>query len=289
MSEQFVGVVDPDVQAQPVAQEPPPVEAAQEPPAEPAQEPPAEDDIPEAVEVQPGVRVVPVGVVKALRDEIKALKPQAQRTAELEQQVNQFRPYADFLQANPHILNPQQPQQAPVAQADDPALVEYARTLDLYTPDGKPDTTRAAKLRDMTRAEAQAIAQQAIAPIQEVTHEQRAATNIQAIVNSGVDQQYIAEAVRNVLPAQMPKQEALRVMADPAVSNLIRLTAMGLQAAATAAQPAAPTAPPLYRESPGGAAPLQVSEDHTRKLGVKHDEYVKSASRYVPGKANSLE
>lgn len=288
MSDQIAGVVDPDVQ---VAAPPDPV--AQEPPVEPSAQEPAEDDIPDAVELQAGVKYVPIGVVRALREELKTVKPLAQRAQELERESADNRAIVEFIRANPQLM---QPPAAPVAapQSEDPALIEYARTLDLYTADGKPDTTRAAKLREMTRADAQAIAQQAIAPMQEVTHEQRAATQIQQLVNGGIAPEFIAEAVRHVLPQQMPKAEALQVMASPHVMNLIKLTATGLQASAKAAAPApavvaAPDNPPLYREPAGGGTPLQVSEDHTKKLGIKHDDYVKAASRYVAGRANSLE
>ena len=41
-----------------------------------------DDDPPDAVEFQPGVKYVPVGALKAVRDENKALKVQAQRAAE---------------------------------------------------------------------------------------------------------------------------------------------------------------------------------------------------------------
>ena len=128
MSEEVGAVVDPDIQ-------PPPEAAIAEPEAAIAENlPPAEDEIPEAVEVQPGVRVVPVGVVKALRDEIKALKPQAQRTADLEREVGAHRAVVEFIRANPHLMQPPQvPQQAAPNPGDDPGLVELARTLDLYT------------------------------------------------------------------------------------------------------------------------------------------------------------
>ena len=163
MSDQIAGVViDPNVPESPPAESPP-----QAPPQAAAPESPPQDaateDHPEAVEVAPGVKMVPLGALQAVREELKQAKPLAQRAAQLEQQVAQFAPYVQFLQAHPQLLTPQQPAQAaatPPAPQDDPALVELAKTLDLYTADAKPDTTRAAKIRDLTRAEAKREAQQ---------------------------------------------------------------------------------------------------------------------------------
>ena len=282
-------VVDPDIA--PPAPDPAP---AADPAPEPA--PPAEDEIPEAVEVQPGVRVVPVSVVQALRNELKALKPQAQRAQELEQQVNQYRPYAEFLQQNQHLLHPPQPAPAPVAQADDPALVEYARTLDLYTADGRPDTGRAQKLRDMTRQEAQAIAQQTVAPMQEATHAQAAAQNLQWMTSlkdangQPLEEQFIIETVRSVY-GNMSRTEAIKTLADPNVAQVLANTAMGRQAMSKPFRPApvAPSAAPLHVEAAGGNAPIQVSDTHTKRLGIGQADYVDRAKSYQPGKSNVLE
>jgi hypothetical protein len=292
MSEELAGVVDPDIA-------PPPEPVAEAPAPEPQQaapEPPAEDDVPDAVELQAGVKYVPVGALKAVREELKALKPQAQRAAELEAEIAASRPYVEFLKANPQLLQPQQPAQPQTPPAEDPALIEYAKTLDLYTQDGRPDTTRAAKLRDMTRQEAQAIAQQAVAPYQEQTHATAAAQNLQwmtTLVDANkrpLQEKYVIETVRSVY-GNMSKSDAIKILADPNVAQLLAYTALGRQAASEPYQPAPapPSAPPLHVESAGGNVPIQVSEDHTRRLGIGHKSYVETAKRYVPGKSNVLE
>jgi len=296
VSDQLGPVVDPDPQA------PPPTQAQALPPDDPAPPPePADDDTPEAVEVQPGVKMVPLGVMKAVREENKALKPLAQRAAELEQQVNQFRPYAEFLSQHPHLLQPQPPPQpAPQAQpADDPALADLARTLELYTPEGKPDTTRAAKIRDLTRSEAQAIAQQTIAPVQENTWEQKAASNLQWM--SGLkdangrplEEQYIVETVRSIY-GSLPRTDALRVLADPKVAEVVGMVAIGRQAMSKPHQaaPQAPVHPPLHYESAGGATEPTLSEGSrrlARMVGRTDKEWLETAKKFVPGRANALE
>lgn len=294
MSEEALGaVVDPDVQPAPAAETPAP--APQE--AAPAPQEPAEEDHPDAVEVQPGVKMVPLSALHGVREELKALKPVAQKAQQLEQQVAQFAPYVQFLQAHPELLQAQPPAQpqAPAPQ-DDPALVELARTLDLYTADAKPDTARAAKIRDLTRAEAQAVAQQTIQPIQEGTWEQAAAQNLTWMVGQKdafgrpLEEAYVVESVRSIYGA-LPRGEALRVLADKRVAELITDIAVSRQSRGKAytAPPAAPTSPALHVESAGGSTPVNVSEDHTKRLGVSHDKYVASAKRYQPGKSNVLE
>lgn len=272
--------------------------------AEPAQPAPVaqDDDIPEAVEVRPGERMVPVGVIKALREELKA-RPKAEDLATLKQQLDEARPYAEFLRNNPHLLQPQQPAQpqqpTQTAPQEDQALVELARTLELYDAQtGKPDVGRAAKIRDLTRSEAQQIAQQTIAPVQERTHEQQAANNLQQIVYTAktadgapLKQEYLMQAVRSITGA-LPKGEAMRVLADPTVAEVIKLTALGLQSINDKSAPQAPAAPPLHIESPGGGNEVVLS-DGSRRLarmtGRSEADWQKSASRYVPGRANSLE
>lgn len=275
--------------------QPQPVDAAPEPQVEPPA--PTEDDIPEAVEVSPGQRVVPVGVVKALREELRQLKPLAEQAQQLDAYVRDVRPYVEFLKANPNLLQPQtQPQ--PAAPQTDPALVELARTLELYDPaTGQPDVARAAKIRDLTRAEAQAIADQRIAPLQEGTHEQRAAANLQAILATKdadgrpLEQQYVVQAVQTIT-SSLPSAEAKRILADPKVAQLLRLTALGMQASAKKSGPVPPTEPPLHVESPGGGGGVVLSEDSRRlaKLaGIPEKDYAERAKRFQPGRSNVLE
>ena len=297
MSEELAAVVDPDVSqaaAAPVVEQPP-----IEPQAAPE---PQEEDIPEAVEVQPGVRVVPVGVVQALRAELKALKPQAQRSVALERELGENRAVVEFIKSNPHLMQtPQVPAQAAPDPADDPGLVDLARTLDLYTQDGKPDTGRAAKIQAFSDSRAHAVAQQAIAPMQEATHEQQAAAHVQQIMTTTkvggkpLDPQYLKTAIQTIT-ASVPKADAMRILADPNVAGVVRRVAQGLQAEAMGQDPpvvAAPAAAPLYRESPGGGSDQIVLSENSKRLarsaGISEKHYVDRARKFVPNKSNVLE
>ena len=75
------------------------------PPAEPPPPPVAAvpDEEPEPDQVD-GL----LGALRATRAENKALKQTAARVAELEQQVNQARPYVDFLRTNPGLMQARQ-------------------------------------------------------------------------------------------------------------------------------------------------------------------------------------
>lgn len=274
------------------------------PPAEPAAPPvdqvaPAADPIEEEADV-----TVPVGVAKALREEIKALKPQAQKAAQLEAELNAIKPFATFLQQNPHLLQPQAPPPAPPPDPKaDPVLIEYARNLDLYDAQGQPDVARAQKLREMTRRDAEHYAGQLIAPVAAQTNEQRAAANLTQVMETAkangnpLEEQYLVQAVQSIT-GRVPREKAVEILADPSAVNLLAITAFGLQAMQKKGAPPAP-APPvpppgpvLEVERPGGPGQVHMSED-TRRLmrvaGVSEKQYVESAKRYVPGKSNSLE
>lgn len=297
MSEQ---VIDPDV-LQPADQVPPAENTEAPPPTQDAAPPAEEDDHPEAVEFQPGVKYVPVGALKAVRDELKALKPQAQRAQQLEAEAAENRGIVEFIKANPQILHPQQPAPRQALPPDsDPALVQIAKTLDLYTTDGKPDVQRAQIVRNMTRAEAQAVAQQAIAPIEASTYEARAAQNIQEIMGTTVagkpiEQQYLVQALRTIT-TQVPRSEAMRILADPTVKEVVRQNAAGLQALAQGAAPPpkAPLPPVLQTETAGGSGETtyelpESSKRLARAAGIKESDFAARAKKYVPGRSNVLE
>jgi len=291
--------------------------AVQEPPAEPPQPPvQAEDDIPEAVEVSPGEKMVPLGAVVSLRQQLKQLKPLAEKATQLEQTVNEMRPYVDFLRTNQHLLQPQQPPAAPPAPAEDPELVELARTLELYDPKtGQPDTARAAKVKAITATTAQAQAQQLIerhvAPLQATTNEQRAAANLQTVMTtykdaSGrpLDAQFVAEAVSAItagfatdaqgrpVPQHIVRARAVELLAQPAVMDTIASMAMGRQAMSVKPPVAAPATPPLHVEAPGGGQGYVMGDSERRLAGmanIPEKQWAATASSYKPGRANSLE
>jgi hypothetical protein len=260
----------------------------------------AEDDIPEAITVTTGERMVPVAALRAVREELKS-RPKAEDYAALKQQLDEARPYAEFLRNNPHLMAPPQAPAAPVVQPqDDVELIELAKTLELYDAStGRPDTKRAEVIRNMTRTTAQQIAQQTMAPVQERTYEQQAAQNLHAVANTfkdadgrTIDTEFMSAAIKTIT-ASLPKAEAMRVLADPTVANVVGLVAQGLQAQSrkTPAQPVQ-LPPALHVESAGGQTDIQMSEGSRRLMkatGRSESEWTAAAKKYTPGRSNVLE
>jgi len=264
-------------------------------------QPTDEPDIPDAVEIKPGEKYVPVSALKAVREELKTLKPAAEKAAQLEAALADARPYVEFLKAHPELLRPQQQPQAPVKEPDpqdDPTLVELAKTLDLYDAStGKPDTTRAAKIRDLTRKEAEAIADQRIAPVTQQTHQQQLQANLQWMANlkdadgRPLEGTFINSTIKAIYGA-LPEKEALRILADPHVAEVVGYTALGRQAASKKSAPKPPENPPLHVETAGGGTGI-VLNDATKKLarsvGLSEQKFIETAKRFKPGQYSPLE
>jgi hypothetical protein len=110
--------------------------------ATPEPEPSAPD-----VEVD-GQKMVPLAALQAERENVRSLRERAARADQLETEWRNAQPYVQFLRDNPDLLKPRTapvPAAAPSPEAD-PELVNLARTLDLYTPEGQPDAKRSAAL-----------------------------------------------------------------------------------------------------------------------------------------------
>jgi hypothetical protein len=276
----------PEEETPPVEEVPTAVVASTEDPQEP-----------DAVELKPGEPYVPVSALKALREQIKALKPQAERAGQLEQQLNQDKPYADFLRNNPHLLKAPAPA-APAVPAEDTVAAQYAQKFDLYTADGKPDVVRARAIMDDNRQMAREEAQTLIQPMQERTDMQAASANLQRVQTAkdangqALEQQYIDAAIAPIIQ-QMSRPQALKVLADPQVAELIKFTALGYQAASKkSGAPVTPQNVPLHVEAAGGGSQYAIT-DAERKLakqvGRTEKDWTDGAKRYKPNSYNVLE
>jgi hypothetical protein len=151
----------------------------------------------------------------------------------------------------------------------------------------------------MTRKQAETIADERIAPVQERSYEQAAAATLQQVMATfkdadgrPLDAQVFQETVKGVV-ATMSKADALKLLADPRVVQVLAQNAIGAQAMQRKSPPAAPQAAPLYVEGSGGGQGQTVMSDGSKRLakmtGRSETDWVKAASRYVPGKPNSLE
>lgn len=278
----------------PEPQQPPPASALQTPPA--AQSAPPEPE--ETTEVG-GQKMVPLAALQAEREQNRTLKDKAQRFDEVSGWYAQNKPYVDFLQAHPDLLQPQPPAPraapSPAPQPEhDEALVGLARTLDLYTPEGKPDAQRASVIRNLVQSEAQSIAREAIKPLEQMTVREKAAQNYRDALNvtlpdgSKPNPRILAEIWRG------GNQDFLATTEGAALAVF---TAAGM--GAFAGQPATQIAPatqtlPVVTEPSGGRSPNRpaISEFEQRVIqmrgipAAKHQEYTRN---FRVGETNALE
>lgn len=285
------------------------VEDGGTPPPEPAPapEPVAEAPAPAAeappvhepdVEVD-GQRMVPLAALSAAREELRTAKEKAARFDEFSGWYTQNKPYVDFLQAHPDLITQRQqpaPQAAPApVPEDDPELVNLARTLDLYTPDGKPDAKRAAALATFVDKRSGSQAQEAIKPLHEMSVKERANVNLRdalaATLPNGMKPN--PDVIRQIWQNGDPKMLATQEGAALAV-----LLAGGLsvasQPAPAAAAPAAPGQPPVHSEPAGRTATSRapVTEFEQRVMGIRgisNAKYAEYTSKWKPGASNALE
>lgn len=284
-AEELAPLPDGPVDDPPPAEDPSVAAAPPEATAEAAED---DDDVAGAM--------VPVGVVKGLRRELQETKRLAERAGALEQQVNQFKPYADFLSAHPHLLQPQAPA-APATPAADTAAQKYAEKLQLYTRDGSLDVPKAREILNDHDAAAQRAAERVMQPVSLELAQNKAATNVQNLLNlkdadgRPLDRQYLEQTI-GAITNGMPREKALQVLSDPQVVNVIGMTALGMQASQKKSAPKPPEADPLFRESAGGASGFTMTEDERRfaKTAKMSDkDYATRAAKYKPGISLEME
>lgn len=240
----------------------------------------------DAVEVG-GVKYVPLGAVKGERDRRQQAETKVQ---EQDRWINENKPYVDFIRNNPQLLQrPAAPE--PVTPSVDPKLEQIARTLDLYTAEGKPDLERAKTFKALVSSEAHDIAQQAIQPYAQQTAQERSSRNFQAALGMKDAQ------------GRSPSEKALRQVwgimpvdqtADPNVAGILALTAMGMDAINTKPAPAPPAGPPVVTESAGGhprtrpgLSPLE--QRIAKDKGIKESDWAKHTENFQSGRSHQLE
>jgi hypothetical protein len=275
-----------------------PAEPVAEPVAEPAAAPePVAAHEPDAVEVA-GQRMVPLAALQAAREEARTLKQKAEQVDQVSAWYQANRPYVEFLQNNPDLLKPRPaapaPPPAPTPPEQDETLTQLARTLDLYTPEGKPDATRAAVIRNLVKSEAQTIAQEAVKPLEAMTTRERANANLQYAYSATTPDGHKAdpEVLKQIWANGDPK-----VLSTPEGAAMAVLMAVGMSQFARqpqAPQPAAPNQPPVVTEPVGGRninrAPISEFEQRIANVrGIAPQKYAELTRDFKPGHVNVLE
>jgi hypothetical protein len=280
--------------------QPPP---AQEPPVQAAPETPEQEDAAldklieeQAIDLPDGTdKLVPLSAVTTARAKLTKAREQlaeakqgsakadelAAKVATLEQQLHQALPYVQAYQA---ALNaqPQEPT-GPTAEQK-AALEEIARDYDFYKPDGALDLDRAGRHQARIRKEAEAIAQQQIAPIQQQTVSDRSAGFLaSAKLTKGVGgQQPDPEILESVWSRLDPTVTATKAGAIQAWNIALGYSvALGKSAAPA---PKEPLPPPLLTEKAGGrdmTGPTLTDDDKrmARQLNISDKEYAEELAK----------
>lgn len=275
---------------------PAPEPAAVEAPVPAATDAPADPVEAGAVEMQGG-KYVPLAAVNEAREKARLYKEKADLYDQSAQYVQSVRPYIEFLQANPDLMTRTQQQTQPSAvtttQPVDEQAEELARTLDLYTADGKPDIKRAQKIRTMVSTTAEAEAEKRVKPLQDSTLRERATHNYQrALVTKAPDGRV---PNRQVLDALWARTDPSITATEEGASALVA-TALGLSIlhGGAAAPPQPVITPPVVTETAGSKVPGRPSmtaldEKIAGMRGKTADEWGKLTRTFNPGRPSVLE
>ena len=204
------------------------------------------------------------GKIKELKAELASAQTTAaeattlkQYIAQLQHQVQQLQPQSAAYQAMVQAAQQQAPEDTSEAE-------EYARLLDLYTPDGKPDVERGTKGLAIQRKLAEQAAQQHVAPIQQHTTAHASAHNLLRAKNTelpgGVkaDPQMLEHVWRQLDPAltatpEGAKQALIVAMGYSQLTGQLSAPSAPARPRTPSGQFQAPTPPdPIFTEKAGG-------------------------------------
>jgi hypothetical protein len=293
-------------QVQPEA--PPP---APEATATTEQTPPVQEDPePEGTVEIPQGKVVPLAALqgeRAAKREADAARQRAeaeandlkQKLGAIQNEWNQVQPLIQQLRAGqiPPQLQPKDPPPPSAGPLSEQEAIEYARDLDLFKPDGTPDTARAQRLASRQAAISQKSAQAEVQPLKELTAQQRSNAYFQHYANMKdkagqpiVDPQILLDVWRWA-PAELSSQEKVaQVLFNQAVAQSV----MNGKYRGFAVQAATPPPPPVHSEGLGGGAPGKTEPTAFDRRAMEaanlsQKDYTEIASRFKPGERNSLE
>lgn len=266
-----------------------------EPSTPPAELPPAVPEEAGAVDVA-GAVMVPLGALQEERAKRQALESKASRVDQLEQYVTANEPMLTLIKQYPDLLRRQAEPVVPVVPAEDPDALEAAQLLDFYTPDGKPDVAKGAKHLALVNRQAQRIATQAVAPMQQQSLQERANANFQLAlgIKDGAGNPINRQALEAVWRQVQSSPNGTAILADREAAAFVASAAHG--AVSLTMQPgiAAPLRPPVVTEGSGGGTTRRapISELETRvaaERGRDAEHWGKLTKGHVAGRPNLVE
>lgn len=229
------------------------------------------------------------------REDLKAAQQTAGKVTDLEaqiahltQQIQATQPYVSAYQAMQQAA-----QQTVEPSQDDAEAEEYAKLLDLYTTEGKPDIGRAKRAIALFDRRAKAYAGEAVAPLQHQTVNHASAANYHTAANTTVGQVKADPAILKSVWSRL--DPTVTATPDGAKHALIQAIGLTVLQGAVAAQPANrsaggqfakadPPGDPMFTEKAGGKdtpasdAPLDAKEQaYLKQMGITEKEYRESA------------
>lgn len=234
------------------------------------------------------------GKTKEARAETKAARAEIERLSTVRQQLNEALPYIEALKSRPDLIarlsQPPQAEVQPEAK-DDPDLMELARGVGLYNAQAQPDMEAAKRVRAFIRKEAQAIANEAVKPLEEMTANERSGANYQKALH-----------VKDPTTGRTPSPETLGFMwknmpasysSDPRVAAIMAYAALGYDVSHATVQPKPPDKPPLETEGSGSRTVARGLSEFEAKVAAdrgKTDTQWKELTKgHQPGRPFVLE
>lgn len=240
-----------------------------------------------------------IGELSRKRAENRTLKTQAERASALETELNQARPYLEFMRNNPQLLQPRQPEpQAPPPPDADPRAVQAARLMDFYTADGKPDVNRGAEWIRLQEDIASGVAQKAMAPTVQQSLQDKAQSNYTMLRNFKLPdgKPLRQDIVDGIWQAAAREPNGLATLANPQSVQALALLAIGAHSLSVPG-PTAPPAltPPVVTEPVGGRATTPqvrlsgIEERTLKQSNLSPTKYQELTKDFKPGVSNVLE
>ena len=264
--------------------------------------PPSDEDD----EAAPAGKTVPYQALREAREHLKTLKAQmvemdglrtkaAQADAILPV-VEQWRPVIEAIQRDPSLVTRiRQPQADPFeARVSDQEAADYAKDIQLYTPEGQLDVTTAkrALVREHKIASqaAQEAAQAVVRPLQAESVQLKASqARTWALASAEQEGDPIDPGAFDNLWRHLPAE--LVAQNPGGIAQLVKVVARGLSPRKVQA---APPPPVMATEAPGGRTPAvsaltDLDRRFARELGKKPSEFAASGAKFNAGGINVLE
>lgn len=237
------------------------------------------------------------GKIKELKGELESLKPTAAKAEQLEQQIAALNAKVNELQ--PYVAAYQQMTQAAQQIAEpseaDAEAEAYAKDLDLFTQEGKPDIVRAKRILATVERLATKRVEAAVGPLHQQTAAERSGANLARAAATTIGN---IKADPNILRAVWSRLDPA-VTATPEGAQHALIQAIGFTVAQQAQQgnqqPQAPRTPsgqfakadvpaPMFTEKAGGKdspasdSPLSPQEQsYIKSMGISEKDYRESA------------